>query len=96
MELLPGDALRIGDPIFLALCIAAGRRTFVHDRHAGRPCPLFEFAQLVQDIGLQTQVINTERAAPSGDSEIHLGVVKHPFGIVSLDTRGFAGEQLCI
>ena len=64
MELLPGDALRVGDPVFFALGVAAGGGAFVQQGQVGGLGAGFEGSQLGRVVGLETEVIQARFVAP--------------------------------
>ena len=53
MELLPGDALRVSDPVFVAAGIATGRLAFVEHGHVGVLSSRLHLNQLLGTINLE-------------------------------------------
>ena len=52
VEMLPGHALRVGDPVLLTACRAAGRGAFVEQRHVGSLRAGLQGGEFVGVIGL--------------------------------------------
>jgi len=96
VEVLPGHALRIGDPVLLAARVAAGRGALVQQRHVGRLGAGLQHRQFLGIVGLDTQVVDARLVATCGDGEVDRRVFEHPFGVVAFDARGLRGEQLGI
>ncbi len=93
MELLPGDALRVSDPVFVAAGIATGRLAYVEHGHVGVLSSRLHLNQLLGTIDLEAKVVEARLAASRGDGEVHPRVFKHPLGVVSFDPRRLGREQ---
>src|SRR5690242_5010550 len=67
VKVLPGDPLRVGDPVLFAARIAAGRLAFVEDGHVGGVRTLLQHGELLVAVSLETKVVDTGVAPSRGD-----------------------------
>ena len=84
VKVLPGHALRIGNPVLFAAGIAACGFAFIEHRHISSLRTLLEFHQLGCLIDLEAQVIKSSGlAATCRDGEIYPWVIQHPLCVIS-------------
>src|SRR5512134_2650940 len=96
VEVLPGDTLRIGDPVLLAARIAACGLALVEQRHVGGLGACLHDRELLGVVSLEAEVIDARFGAARGDGEVDARIVEHPLRVVTLDPRGGGREQLRI
>lgn len=93
MEGFPGNALWIGDPVFIGAHVATGRLFLRFDRPLRGIQAPFDVLQFLIVFGLNTQMIESESVAAVGDGEIDARVVQHPFCVILMPHRGITAEQ---
>src|SRR5205085_10373630 len=77
VEGLPGDALRIGDPLLVGFGVAAGRVFGLDDRPLGAAEAVIHFCQLGLVFGLDAEMRDARGTARAGaDREIHPRVLR--------------------
>jgi len=82
--------------MLLASRIAAGGLAFIKQRHIGRLHTRFEFCQFLLGVSLDSEVVHTRFAAPGRDCEVNPWILKHPLGVICLDTRRLSAEHFAI
>src|SRR6266704_465241 len=93
MERLPGDSLRILDPVFVRLGVAARCPGLVERMDAGFRHLLAQIFQLLVRIHLKSQVVAPGRATASRNGNVDPRIPEHPLAVVVLhDGRRRAAE----
>src|SRR5260221_14635713 len=92
-EGLPGDALRIGDPLLVGFGVAAGGRGLREDRALGLRQAIVALGKLGRVLGLDAEMLHAGGAAALGDCEIDARALEYPLGVVRLEDAGLGGEQ---
>lgn len=82
MEVFPRNALRISDPVFFALRIAATGFPFIDQCHVCAAGLGFELEQFISRVGLKTQVVQSRPPTTTGNRKVDPWIFEHPFGVV--------------
>ena len=79
MEVLPGNALRVGHPVLFATGVAAADAALVEQRHVGGVSARLQLGEFLLGVSLEAEVVNAGLAARvemakliRGSSSIHL------------------------
>src|SRR5712692_2050671 len=93
VERFPGDALRVRDPVFVRLGVAARRSGLVERRDVGLRHVLAQLFQLLVGFHLEPQMAHPGRMSAPGNGEVDPRIVQHPLGVIGfLDGRRRAKE----
>src|SRR5450631_880782 len=95
-ERLPFNALRILDPAFLALSVAASRLTLFNHRTFGALEPLVHFLKFRAIFDLNAEMVNARRCIVPADGKVHARILEHPLGIVVFCDDRFGAKELPI
>lgn len=94
MEVFPGNAIRIGDPVLLAASVTARGFAFVEQRHVGGCRACLHRGQFLGIVRLKAEMIESDCLGPIRNGEVDGGIVEHPLCVVGFDARGFGAEKL--
>ena len=95
-EGLPRQALRIRDPRFLRLRVAARGLAFLEHRLVGLFQPSIDVLQLARRLDLDAKVVETGLSAAGRDREVQSGIVEHPLRVVRLGHRRIRREERAV
>lgn len=94
MKVLPGDALGVGDPVFVAAGVAAGGSALIQQRHVSRLGARLELCQLLSFIHLEAQMVQPKLVATGRDREVHPRLIEHPLGVIAFHAGRFCAKEL--
>lgn len=93
MEVLPSQSLWIGDPVFLAAGVAAGRFSLIIQNQARSLRPGFQCIQFLGAVGLNPEMINAQAGATGRYGEVHRRIIQHPLCVVGFDAGWLKREK---
>src|SRR5438876_3319632 len=96
VERLPGDSLRILDPVLVRFGIAARGPGLVERRDTGFRDLLAQVFQLAVGFHLESQVVDPGRLPAPRNGEVDFGIVQHPLGVVGLLDARRRTEQAAV
>ena len=96
MKCLPGDSLRILDPMLVRRGVTTSRIRLLDNRPVGLGQSASHFKQFFVALDLNPHVIYAGSVSASGYGEVDARIVKHPFRVVVFCNRGLGTEERTI